>query len=140
MKDDIRPDGLKFDSMSGVLFAPRGRIKADPKQPRKHFDAAGLKALRASIDELRAVGGGLGKTGIDFPLSCRWDVNTLDAQGQPTRKSELIIEDGERRLRATDNTFPLLPLIIKNDTSEESWDVALRSSFQKQLLTPMEDF
>jgi len=134
-----RPDGLKFDPESGVLFAPRARVTPDENQPRKHFPAADLRELRISIDAVRETDGGLGKTGFDMPFLCRWEPGSLDGKGNPTKSSKLIIEDGERRWRATDESYPLIPLIIKNDSSQEAWDVALRSSLQKKLLTPLEE-
>jgi len=129
-----RPDGLKFDPDSGVLFAPRERIIPDPEQPRKSFPKSEINELRRSIDTVREVGRGLGKTGIDMPLLCRWEAGKVG-----DKKSKLILEDGERRWRATEDGFDFLPIIIKNDSSEEAWDVALRSSLQKKLLTPMEE-
>ncbi len=139
MRLESRPDGLKSDPASGVLLAARSRLVPDPNQPRKHFAAGELRDLRNSIDVVRDVGGGIAKTGFDMPFLCRWEPGTLDKTGEPTKKSMLIIEDGERRWRATDETYPWIPLVIKNDSSEEAWDVALRSSIQKKLLSPLEE-
>lgn len=134
-----RPDGLKYDPESGVILAPRSRIIPDPNQPRKHFPQSELNELRRAIDTVRDAGGGLSKTGFDMPFLCRWEPGTLGKDGNPTKSSLLIIEDGERRWRSTDESYSIIPLVIKNDSSEEAWDVALRSSFQKKLLTPVEE-
>ena len=139
MKLETRPDGLKYDPESGVLLAPRSRIIPDPNQPRKHFPQSELNELRRAIDTVRDAGGGLSKTGFDMPFLCRWEPGTLGKDGNPTKSSLLIIEDGERRWRSTDEGYSIIPLVIKNDSSEEAWDVALRSSFQKKLLTPVEE-
>ena len=93
----LRKKGL-FDG-GRVLFLPVEAISPNPEQPRRHFDAAELEELAASIREL----------GVLQPLSVR----------RQDGKWELIA--GERRLRAAKlaglETVPCLSVAADERTS-----------------------
>lgn len=134
---ELRPDGLRFDPLSGVLFAQRPRVKRDANQPRKTFDPEKLASLRADIDEWRKAKRGPCGSGFLEPLKGRWEPGTLGSDGNPTPKSKIILWDGERRWRVTED-YEWLPLILDDISAIEARSAALRTSIHKELLSPVE--
>lgn len=134
---EAQPNGLLFDPDSGVLFTPRARIKRDKDQPRKNFDPEKLAALRADIDEWRKAKRGPCQSGFLEPLKGRWEPGTLGPDGNPTAKSKIILWDGERRWRVTED-YEWLPVVMDDLSAKEARSAALRTSIHKELLSPVE--
>lgn len=75
-----------------------GKIVADPKQPRKYFDADKMHSLKESIK----------KKGIKVPLNV-----------QDLGNGKYLLEDGERRFRAaTELKLKEVPVVISKKTSD----------------------
>ncbi|WP_119681499.1 ParB/RepB/Spo0J family partition protein [Indioceanicola profundi] len=98
--------------------APLERIRADPGQPRKRFDAAEIQALAATMAE----------QGQLQPILVRRD---------PDSRAGWIIVAGERRWRAAAlNGWPALLAI---EHSEDPEVAALIENLQRVDLTPVEE-
>lgn len=134
-----RPDGLRYDPISGVLLAPPSRIERDPNQPRISFPAEQQESLRADIDAWRERGRGLCGTGLMEPLKCRWAPGAFDASGNVSPDAKLILWDGERRWRTTKDDYPWLPLLLDDLNAKDARDAALRTSIHKKLLSRLEE-
>ena len=88
----------------GIREIPIDRIRPNPHQPRKHFDAEGLNELQASIAEL----------GVLVPILVRERGDSY----------ELIA--GERRWRACAGLQrPNIPAIVRRSDDRESLEVAI---------------
>lgn len=75
------------------------RVKADPNQPRKYFDASKMHLITESLR----------REGIITPL-------IVEAQ----KNGDLMLVDGERRLRAaTELGFKEVPVVIEEERSEK---------------------
>jgi ParB/RepB/Spo0J family partition protein len=82
-----------------VTEIPITKLLADPDQPRKSFDEAGLEQLADSI----------GKSGILVPLHVRAGL-----------KGKYIIQDGERRYRAAKLAkLKAVPVLLVNGAGDE---------------------
>ncbi len=102
-----------------MWVVPLSEIKANPKQPRKHFSEAELKELAGSIKE----------HGILQPLL----VAEKNDGGY-----ELIA--GERRLRAAELAgITAVPVIVKVLAEEQKLEVALIENIQREDLNPIEE-
>ena len=93
-------------------------IEANPKQPRKEFDEAGLKALAESIDTL----------GIIQPITLR-----------RVRASKFQIISGERRFRAAQMVgLDALPAYVREADDQTLLEMALVENIQREDLNPLE--
>ncbi|MBT3478682.1 MAG: ParB/RepB/Spo0J family partition protein [Candidatus Marinimicrobia bacterium] len=115
----IRPPEKQDISPAGVTTIPISKIKANPHQPRKHFDNKALDELAASIKE----------KGVITPITVRADDNGY------------ILIAGERRLRASKLVKrKQIPAYIIEVTSEsEMMEVALIENIQRENLNPLEE-
>lgn len=111
---------MEVSKVGSVLLIPTDRIRANPNQPRKVFDADSLAALSQSIKA----------NGILQPLSVR----EKDSDGI----YELIA--GERRLRAaTDAGFNRVPCIVVNADCAQSAVYAVIENLQRRELNFFEE-
>jgi ParB family chromosome partitioning protein len=102
-----------------VLKIPLEKLKANPGQPRKHFDEESLKELADSIRE----------HGIIQPL-------IVEDAGDGT----WTIVAGERRSRAARLAgLGEVPVIIRNYSDEKRLEVTLIENVQRSDLNPMEE-
>ena len=109
---------LTGDAGPGVLRLPLERIARDPRQPRKHFEAASLRALADSIQA----------QGILQPVLVRRDGAGF----------QLIA--GERRWRAAQLAGLLeIPAIVRDVTQAEAFGLALVENLQRTDLNPIEE-
>lgn len=128
----------------GGLLVPRRRLKARHDQPRKTFDEVQDRAT--SIKNFREQGRGIGGTGILQALSVSWPPNAFNKDGtlRDPDHVQLLIDRGETRYRATreikgftDDDF--LPVIIGNESEDESYENAGHENFQRKNLTMEEE-
>lgn len=102
-----------------------GRIKSNPYQPRKEFNAEALKALAESIRE----------HGILQPLI----VSKIENLGTDGLTTEYQLIAGERRLMAAKMIgLTQVPVIIRRPTDREKLEVSLIENVQRLDLNPME--
>ena len=118
------PEGARLiaaGSFSGrrrtlITSLPLERIRANPDQPRKHFDEAGLLELADSIRQ----------RGVLQPVIVR-----AEADGG------FLLLAGERRLRASRMAgLEAIPALVRDDNPIE---VALIENLQRENLTPLEE-
>ena len=101
-----------------VLYLPTARIRPNPLQPRRHFDAAGLQELAESIRQY----------GVLQPLSVR----------KTDGAYELVA--GERRLRAARLAgLDEVPCLLVSACEEVSGMLALVENLQRRDLDYMEE-
>ncbi len=113
--DAIIPRGES--QRDGLVRIPIEEIRANPNQPRKRFDEAGLAELADSIRE----------KGVIQPLVVR----------KVAAGYELIA--GERRLRAARLAgLETVPAVVKNITETEALELALIENIQREDLNPLE--
>ncbi len=115
---DARATAAPASMAEGIREIPIDRIRPNPHQPRKHFDAEGLSELQASIAEL----------GVLVPILVR---ERGDAY-------ELIA--GERRWRACAGLQrPNIPAIVRRSDDRESLEVAIVENLQREDLNALEE-
>lgn len=101
-----------------VTEAPVSKIRPNPYQPRREFDAAALQELAESIKE----------HGIISPLIVRKSIKGY----------ELVA--GERRLRAAKEAgLDKVPIIIKEYSDQQLMEIALIENLQREDLNPLEE-
>lgn len=101
-----------------VLDIEIAQVKANPFQPRKHFDATQLQELAKSIQEF----------GVIQPIIVR----------QVNKGYELIA--GERRLRASMSLgLQRIPAIVRNLSDKDIAEVALIENLQREDLNYFEE-
>ncbi|MGK7917961.1 MAG: ParB/RepB/Spo0J family partition protein [Prochloraceae cyanobacterium] len=94
-------------------------IHLPPKQPRRYFDPIAEKELVASVK----------LHGLLQPLLVR-----------PLQQGGYELVAGERRLRAAKEVgMTLVPVVVKELTSEEAWQLALIENLQREDLNPVEE-
>jgi ParB family chromosome partitioning protein len=109
---------LQGDPGPGILRLPLERIARDPRQPRKTFEAAALRALADSIQA----------QGVIQPVLVRRDGPGF----------QLIA--GERRWRAAQIAgLHEIPAILREVTEPEAFALALVENLQRTDLNPMEE-
>lgn len=97
---------------------PVAAIRANPDQPRKHFDPEALSALAESIQ----------RHGLLQPIVVR----------RATSGYEVIA--GERRLRAAQQAgIPHVPIVVREAEPQERLELALIENIQREDLTPLEE-
>ena len=105
----------------GVQTIPIESLRANPNQPRRHFDAARLAELEESIRE----------KGIIQPLIVRPD---------PANTEGFEIVAGERRWRAAQNArLHEVPVLIKSFSDSEVLEIAIVENIQRAELSPVEE-
>lgn len=101
-----------------VTEASVTKIRPNPYQPRREFDAAALQELADSIKE----------HGIISPLIVRKSIKGY----------ELVA--GERRLRAAKVAgLSKVPIIVKEYTDQQLMEIALIENLQREDLNPLEE-
>ena len=104
---------------SALREVPVGRVRPNPRQPRKHFDEDSLGALAASVREV----------GVLQPVLVR----LLGGD-----EYELIA--GERRWRAAKRAgMPTIPVIVRNVDDLASLEQAVVENLHRQNLNPLEE-
>ncbi|MHB9292397.1 putative ParB family transcriptional regulator, chromosome partitioning protein [Hollandina sp. SP2] len=112
-------DALNSAPNSGEVLLPLAKLRANPQQPRKHFDLASLRELADSIRE----------HGIIQPL-------IVEEGGDGT----YIIVAGERRSRAAALAgLTEVPALIRAYTDEQRMEVSLIENIQRTDLNPLEE-
>jgi ParB family chromosome partitioning protein len=102
-----------------VITIPLDKLKANPGQPRKHFDEESLRELADSVRE----------HGVIQPL-------IVEDAGDGT----WVIVAGERRSRAALLAgLTGVPALIRNYTDEKRMEVALIENVQRSDLNPIEE-
>ena len=97
---------------------PIHRIRRNRDQPRKHFDETALAELAQSIQA----------TGVVQPLVVRMD------------GGDFRLIAGERRLRAATRVgLKSVPVVIKEVSPAEAFEIALVENIQRQDLNPVEE-
>jgi ParB family chromosome partitioning protein len=101
------------------FLCPIERIQHAKGQPRQYFDEARLEELAASIRE----------QGVVQPLVVR-----------PTRDGKFVLVAGERRWRAAQRAgLHDVPVVIKNVSDLQAFELALVENLQREDLNPIEE-
>lgn len=115
---DARGTAAPASIAEGIREIPIDRIRPNPHQPRKNFDAGGLEELQASIAE----------HGVLVPILVRERGDSY----------ELIA--GERRWRACAGLQrPNIPAIVRRSDDRESLEVAIVENLQREDLNALEE-
>ena len=115
---DARTTAAPASMAEGIREIPIDRIRPNPHQPRKRFDAEGLAELQASIAEL----------GVLVPILVRERGDSY----------ELIA--GERRWRACAALQRSgIPAIVRRSDDRESLEVAIVENLQREDLNALEE-
>ncbi len=118
---DEKPKMVEANSNRETTSIPIGFIRANPNQPRRHFDQEQIDSLVVSIKE----------RGILQPILVRKD---------PTDPTQYEIIAGERRWRAAQSAqLHQIPVIIKDLNDQESFEIALIENIQREDLNPLEE-
>jgi ParB family chromosome partitioning protein len=103
---------------SGIQLLPITAIEPHPDQPRRHFDEAAMDELAASI----------GSRGLIQPLVVR-----------PTEGNYQLVA-GERRWRAAQRAgIHEVPVIVRDFTNIEAFEIALLENIQREDLNAIEE-
>jgi ParB family chromosome partitioning protein len=109
----------KNNNAEGVLYIPIGNITPNPNQPRKNFGEGQIRELAASIE----------KNGVLQPILARRTANNL-----------FEIVAGERRWRAANlANLQEIPVIIKEFTDQQAFEIGLVENLQRENLSPIEE-
>ena len=104
-------------SRAGAIEIPTSRIRSNPHQPRKRFDAESLASLTSSIAE----------HGVLQPILV---TETIDGY-------QLVA--GERRLRAAQAAgLDRIPAVVRQLADREQLELALVENLQREDLDPLE--
>jgi ParB family chromosome partitioning protein len=113
------PNEVVGERGSALLDVPITRIRANPHQPRSHFDEETLSSLAASIREL----------GVLQPVLVR-----------PIGEDDYELIAGERRLRAAKRAgLQSIPALVKTASDVASLEQALVENLHRQDLNPLEE-
>jgi ParB family chromosome partitioning protein len=95
-----------------------GLVEANPDQPRRFFDPEALRELKISIEN----------HGILLPL-------LVEQKGKKYR-----VLSGERRLQAArELKLSTVPVIVREVSEREAFEIALSENLQREGLTPLEE-
>ena len=111
-----------------VFYVEINKIKANPEQPRQHFEEDGLKELSKSVR----------KYGVLQPLL----VTKLEKESSRGLEVSYQLIAGERRLRASQMAgLPHVPVIIRDEFEhkKDRLEVALIENVQRKDLNPVEE-
>jgi ParB family chromosome partitioning protein len=112
-----RADGR--GAASDYFLCPIERIQHASSQPRRYFDEARLEELAASIRE----------QGIVQPLVVR-----------AGRDGQFVLVAGERRWRAAQRAgVHEVPVVIRNVSEQQAFELALVENLQREDLNPIEE-
>lgn len=103
-----------------IYHIPIDKIKANPNQPRKHFDEETLQELAKSIE----------KSGVISPIMVK----------RIEDSDEFEIIAGERRFRATQYAgVTKIPAIIKDIEEDTAFELSIIENIQRQNLNVVEE-
>jgi ParB family chromosome partitioning protein len=103
----------------GELYLSLDKIKANPNQPRKHFDQTSLDELALSIKE----------HGIIEPVIV-----------EETENGFFIVIAGERRCRAAALAgLQEVPALVRNYSEEKRLEISIIENIQREGLNPIEE-
>lgn len=109
------------ENLNGIKYIPVGNIIPNENQPRKNFKEEQLKELALSIE----------KNGVLQPILVRVVKNQSNMY-------EIIA--GERRWRAANLAgIYEIPVIIKNFSDRETFEIGLIENLQRENLSPIEE-
>jgi len=118
--DEVEAPAEPGQRAAGVTEIPVETIKANPDQPRRHFDEAELEELAQSIRE----------KGVLQPILVRPAVFA----------GEFQIVAGERRWRAAQRAgIRAIPALVRSLSDEEVLEIAIVENVQRKDLSPMEE-
>jgi ParB family chromosome partitioning protein len=118
--DEVEAPAEPGHRAAGVTEIPVETIKANPDQPRRHFDEADLDELAQSIRE----------KGVLQPILVRPAVFA----------GEFQIVAGERRWRSAQRAgIRAIPALVRSLSDEEVLEIAIVENVQRQDLSPMEE-
>ncbi len=101
-----------------IVEIPLSELRANPYQPRKHFDEEALEELASSIKEY----------GVFQPIIVKKSIKGYE------------IIAGERRFRASKKAgLEKIPAIIRNFTDEQMMEIALLENLQRENLNAIEE-
>lgn len=111
---------VRVASEDRIYHIPIDKIKANPNQPRKHFDEETLQELAKSIE----------KSGVISPIMVK-KIEDSD---------EFEIIAGERRFRATQYAgVTKIPAIIKDIGEDTAFELSIIENIQRQNLNVVEE-
>ena len=118
----VAAGSLRGGRRTVVSAAPIDRIRANPAQPRRHFDDEALAELAASIE----------KHGLLQPIIVCRDPTLNEVGGD-----NYLIMAGERRYRASKMAgLSVVPVLVRDDDPIE---VAMIENLQREDLSPLEE-
>lgn len=116
--EPVKPEG------GGVRWIGVGAVAANPWQPRREFDEAGLQALAASIRQ----------SGVLQPIVVR----PIVAQGTSSSLGYELVA-GERRWRAAQMAgLETVPAVVREVSDREAAEWALVENLQREDLNPID--
>jgi ParB family chromosome partitioning protein len=117
LDESFDPTANQDEQVSELRHLRTSEVFADPEQPRRHFDEAGIAELKASIAE----------HGLLQPI-----VVTKAAKGYQ-------IVAGERRWRAVSSLgLEKIPAIVRTLSAQHKLELALIENLQRRDLNPLE--
>ena len=118
-KQDKKEAVANIPDTARIWQVPIEKLKGNPNQPRKDFDAQPLKELAESIK----------KQGILQPIVAR-----------KLENGNYEIIAGERRWRASQQAgLHEVPVVLKESTDQKALELALIENIQRENLNPMEE-
>lgn len=118
LDESFDPSAGDDQQVSDLRTIKLSEIAADPDQPRRHFDEAGLAELAASIDA----------HGVLQPIVVT-----------PNKKGGYMIVAGERRYRASKQLGrPSIPALVRTLTDQHKLELSLIENIQRRDLNPLE--
>ncbi len=120
-EEPVMPAAEEAPPARSTMEVPIERLKANPHQPRRHFDEVEIQNLAASLQA----------SGILQPILVR---RASDGSG------DYEIVAGERRWRAAQRArLHEVPILIRDLSDAETLELALVENIQREDLTPIEE-
>ena len=120
-EEPVTPAAEETPSARATMEVSIERLKANPHQPRRHFDEVEIQNLAASLQA----------SGILQPILVR---RASDGSG------DYEIVAGERRWRAAQRArLHEVPILIRDLSDAETLELALVENIQREDLTPIEE-
>lgn len=114
------------EERNGVIWLPTEVIVANPFQPRRHFDAAELSNLAASIKE----------HGILQPIIVR-PIQAIPDSDSSLNHFQLVA--GERRWRAAQEAgLATVPAIVREVNDQQALELAVIENVQRHDISPLD--
>ena len=133
-------------SLDQIVLVPHDALEPMPGQPRQTRDAQFENELCQSILDLRALGEGIGGTGITDALSVFIPTGALDERGRLKPDQKLRILSGETRWRVAgraDEERPdlkrPLPVVISDTSADRAFELALFANLHRRDMDPLDE-